>query len=238
MISRTTFEFRKEQYDLGIINAALRNAKTNRNLVTHFIFATRYYCSPNPDEFFVSWFRQKFLEGMKKYRIKGAVLTGVSVMRLHLVTKEKMTDYHNGKYKRFGYHFDSSAGHSFNDDLEFFFEKLQLEKVTDENVLTFRFPKLTGKEMKLVEVKDEDHMASYADHQEDVSEAEMQQSESKSKFVYVECLRSTSVLQNRPINGYFKRSIHKQSDDEPRSKIRIIPCDSCESVYAYPAFEN
>ena len=81
-------------------------------------------------------------------------------------------------------------------------------------------------------------MASYAAYEKDVDEAEMKLSDSKSKFVAVSCTRHTSVLQNRPVNGYFKRSIGQQAEDEPRSKIRIRPCDSCEKVCSHRFYQN
>ena len=136
--------------------------------------------------------------------------------------------------------------HSLNDDLEILFKKLKLGQVTDEKVQTFSFPKLTNKEMELVESKDEDHLASYGASPVDIDEAEMKLSDSKSKFVHKFCQRETNLCQqvninelmsyallewqsemavrNGPINGYFKRSIqgYEKSEDEPRSKIKPL----------------
>ena len=65
--------------------------------------------------------------------------------------------------------------------------------------------------MKLVESKNEDHLESYfayeCDSDPDVDENEMMLSDSKSKFVEIDCLRYTCKIINRPINGYFKRKI-------------------------------
>ena len=222
----------KEQYDFGIIDAALRNASMNRESATHFICATTYHLnfidlsSENP-HITNQAFKNKLLEGMQKYRIQTAVLTRVDFCRQHLDTKEKMVDHHKGIYQR-GIGRDE---HSLNDDLEILFETMKLGQVTDDNVITFCFPKLTEKEMKLVESKDEDHLASYAASQDliDVDEAEMKLSDSKSKFVDVQCFRKTIVFKNRPINGYFKRSIdnREQSEDEPKSKLRRRKCYYC-----------
>ena len=55
--------------------------------------------SENPD-ITNQTFKNKFLEGMLKYRIQTAVLTRVDMARIDLVTKEKMIDYHKGKYKK------------------------------------------------------------------------------------------------------------------------------------------
>ena len=132
------------------------------------------------------------------------------MMRESLVTKEKMIDHYKKKYKRINGCYDSIFDHSLNDNLESFFDKMKLGQVTNETALNFWFPKLTEREMRLVELKDKNHMSSYAatDDQKDVSEAEMKLSDSKSKFVYVYCTRITFVLNYRPITkGQFKRSI-------------------------------
>ena len=223
---------------MGIINAALIKASEHRDLATHFIIATEYYTDFDDQSIdFLKPIKHAMLEGMKKYRLKTAVLTRVNMQRERLVTKEKMTDYYKGKYIRINGPYVSHFEHSLNDDLEILLKKMQLGQVTNEEVLTFCLPKLTEKEMKLVELKDEDHMASYAAYWDikDVDEAEMKLSDSKSKFVDILCFRKTFVLQNRPINGYFKRSIDQQAEDEPRPKNRRKPCDSCKKVYAYPS---
>merc|ERR1711917_53243 len=102
--------------------------------------------------------------------------------------------------------------HSVNDDLELLLERFLLDEVRNESAQTFCFPKLTEKEMKLVESKNEDHLQSYVDYaldggNPDVDENEMMLSDSKSKFVFIDCERFTCKIINRPINGYFKRKI-------------------------------
>ena len=68
-----------------------------------------------------------------------------------------------------------------------------------ESVVTYFIPKLTEKEEKLVEENDKDHLMSYWDHARlgndpDVSKKEMDESESKSKFVRGRCWRRTFIL--------------------------------------------
>ena len=92
------FEFFKEQYDFGIINAALWKASRNQDSGTHIICATHYYMNINKsskdddiDESLINdddqpmenfyLFEHMVLEGMKKYRIQTAVLTMVEIFR-------------------------------------------------------------------------------------------------------------------------------------------------------------
>ena len=167
--------------------------------------------------------KQTFIDGMTNNRIDEAVLTIIETVREFLVTTEDTIDYYKGKNAKSNGYFDSINEHSLNDDLEIFFEKIQLGQITSESVATFCFPKLKEKEMKLVESKDEYHMASYTALDMDVDDTKMKTSESKSKFVFVNCTRLTFVLTNRPINDSLKRSTEdlEQFEIEPKSpKIR------------------
>ena len=74
--------------------------------------------------------------------------------------------------------------HSVNDDLESLFEDLRLGKEPDELVDTYFLPKLTEKEMELVERKDSTYLQTFQRSWKiDVGEAEMKLSESDSKFL-------------------------------------------------------
>ena len=170
-----------EQFDLGIKKAAEYQAD---DLKTHFIVAGEYY------DYHMDTMKSMILAKMKKYGIKEAMVTIIRMERWKLITKEKMEDYYKGKqvYKE-----------SVHDDLDSFFDKLQNGWWEEEDVVTYFLPKLTEKEKKLVEQKDKDHLMSYIDHalsgiDPDVSKKEMDESESKSKFVRGGCLRKTFVL--------------------------------------------
>ena len=135
---------------------------------------------------------------MKKYGIKEAMVTIIQMWRWHLITKEKMEDYYKGKEE------DKWTGddkESVHDDLDSFFDKLQNGWWEEEEVITYFIPKLTEKEKKLVEEKDKDHLMSYMWHADgmdpDVSKKEMDESESKSKFVRGICWRRTLILNNQ-----------------------------------------
>ena len=82
-----------EQFDLGIKKAAEYQAD---DLKTHFIVAGEYYFW-----FGIRWHRDTMksmiLAKMKKYGIKEAMVTIINMRRHHLITKEKMEDYHKGK---------------------------------------------------------------------------------------------------------------------------------------------
>ena len=175
-----------EQFDLGIKKAAEYQAD---DLKTHFIVAGEYY----------DWHRYTMkpmiLAKMKKYGIKEAMVTIIRMWRIHLITKEKMEDYYKGKNERGREHGEQSV----HDDLDSFFEKLQNGWWGQEEVITYFIPKLTEEEEKLVEQKDKDHLMSYSYHalggrDPDVSKKEMDESESKSKFVRGRCWRRTFIL--------------------------------------------
>ena len=178
-----------EQFDLGIKKAAEYQAD---DLKTHFIVAGNYYF----------WYAQRdrmvsiILNKMKKYGIKEAMVTIIQMTRWYLITKEKMEDYYKGKEKQNG--LDKKSVH---DDLDSFFDKLQNGWWGEEEVGTYFIPKLTEKEKKLVEEKDKDHLMSYFDGRfggdPDVSKKEMDESESKSKFVRGSCERWTFILNTK-----------------------------------------
>lgn len=150
--------------------------------------------------------------------MKFAILTVVEMCRLKLVTTETMVSHHDENY--------CDYEDSVNDDLDFFYEGLKLGLVCNESIKTFCFPKLTANEMKLMKMRDEDHLNSYAVYFEggvdggedfsredpDVDESEMKQSESKSKYVDVLCHRATYVIQNRPR----KYSDHESDETEEK----------------------
>merc|ERR1711953_724411 len=195
----------KERHDFGIINAAIAKIPKNHDATTHFICALE--CNSDHAKL-----ERILLRGMNKHRIKSAYITILDYTRYHLVTKEEMESHYKGEYvdkdeMRSG----GNMLHSVNDDLELLLERFLLDEVRNESAVTLCFPKLTEKEMKLVASKNEDHLDSYlayeCDSDPDVDENEMILSDSKSKFVKIECRRFTYKIINRPINGYFKRKI-------------------------------
>ncbi len=129
---------------------------------------------------------------MKKYQIKSVMLTSIGVMRVQLITNEKMVNYCNGK---------EEAKNSINDDLESFFENIRLGKQPVKYARTYFLPKLTEEELELVDKKDLTYFASFIAARPsfdriDVVEAEMKASESNSKFVLAKGWRQTSTVEN------------------------------------------
>ena len=123
----------------------------------------------------------------------------LNMERWKLVTKEKVKNAYKGKLKN-----DQDWGGfegSINDDLERFLIKLQNEKeVKEEKVYSFFTPKLTIEELKLVQEGNEEHLNTYLDYIDqvvknpDVDVEEMKKSDSKSKYVHVNCFRGTIPL--------------------------------------------
>ena len=110
------------------------------------------------------------------------MVTSIYLYRRRLITKEEMESYCKGKK----YQKDSVT-----DDLESLFENIRLGKEPRE-VDTYFLPKLTEKELELVERRDTSYLQtfSWVDFA-DVHEAEMKLSESDSKYVKVEAYRRT-----------------------------------------------
>ena len=175
----------KEQFDERAIDSAFRNiieSKTE-DMDTHFVYAGEYYYYKHADRL-----RSFILEGMKRYGIEKIMVTKISIWRNRLITKEKMESYCKGK---------ELEKQSVNDDLEELFQDIQLGKKLKSNAITYFLPKLTKKELKLVETKDEYFMDSLElEMDADVDKADMEASESDSKFVYAYGERQTFTIQN------------------------------------------
>ena len=106
----------------------------------HFVYAGGYYGG------YEDTLRSLILIGMMKYKIKSVIVTIINMERTRLITKDKMESFCKGKeYQK----------DSVNDDLESFLEDLRLGKEPNEAVDTYFLPKLTEKEMELVEKKKE-----------------------------------------------------------------------------------
>ena len=168
--------------DEEIIDSSLlqiSGSKTNPETI-HFVYAGWYY-----------WLHKEklsslVLKGMKKYKINSVTLTMFFMQRQKLITKEIMESYCKGK---------ENERDTINDDLDSLFENMKLGKRQHERVYTYFLPKLTEEEMKLVERKDPTYLESfYHGDSADVTEAEMELSESNSKYVEGQCFRRTFTL--------------------------------------------
>ena len=137
-----------------------------------------------------------FLTKMKEYEIQSAVLTIFFIESRNLITKEKTKMAYEGKLKNDeDWDWEDYNG-SMNDDLESYFENLQLgKKVETEAVGSYFLPKLTKDELKLVEEMNLEHLLSYSQGPDaDVDIEEMKKSKSKSKYVHCRIARITKPL--------------------------------------------
>ena len=84
---------------------------------------------------------------------------------------------------------------SINDDIESVFESIQLGEKPESIAYTYFLPKLTQRELDLIETKDEDYLQTFFQFKNpDVDENEMKLSESNSKYVKVVCSRKTYTI--------------------------------------------
>ena len=186
-----------KQFDAGIEKFAEYAAY---DFQTHFVYAGNYYFYNEPSlaSILTDRIREFSLSG-RTTQIENCLmqplLTMLSMWRMQLITKEKMESFCKGELK-YGGSNDEKSG---DDDLEEFFDNLQNAKVCDERVLSHYLPKLTNKELKSIEKQDKMLLKTFSFHfrddmNVDIDEAEMNKSESKSKFVRGCCLRETISL--------------------------------------------
>ena len=85
---------------------------------------------------------------------------------------------------------------SVGDDLESLFRDLQLGSEPNNYVKTYFLPMLTKKDVKLLEKEDSNYMYSYLFGLSDVSDIEISDSESDSRFLEARGLRRTLKIEN------------------------------------------
>ena len=161
------------------------------HLMPHLIYCGMHYFWDGKDQL-----RRTFLDKMKNYGIRTAILTMLNMWRCNLVTKETVQQAYDGKLKD---EIDWKDRESVHDDLEKFFSNLENhESVGEEWVNSFFTPKLTEEELKLVEERNEQHLSTYEDHFQginpDLNLEEMKKSDSASKYVHGCCIRQTFYL--------------------------------------------
>ena len=171
----------------------------------HFVYAGQYYFYSEPTLASILSARiRKFKSDKIKsgktiyfdhFTLTPPLLTMLSMWRIQLITKEKMESFCKGELK-YGDGHDEKSG---DDDIEAFLNNLQNGKACDERILSYFLPKLTNKEVKLIEVNDKMLLETFSSHfrndlNVDIDKAEMKKSESKSKFVRGCCLRETVSL--------------------------------------------
>ena len=182
----------KEQYDLDIFDDGVKSISDfgKDDLMPHFIYCGDHYhhepkyCNHEPKE----KLKKIILAKMRKFGIQSSILTMLHMRRFRLVTKETTKKAAEGWKEG-----------SINDDLDRFFSDLQNQtEVKKERVPSFFMPKLTNKELRLVREGNREYLHTYVDSfnskNPDVGAEEMQQSNSKSKYVHARCCRYTYPL--------------------------------------------
>ena len=125
---------------------------------------------------------------MNKFKITKVMVTKLGLFRENLITKEKMENYCKG---------EENVKQSVNDDLESFFDDIRQKKVRTGSSWTYFLPKLTKEELNLVERQNNNFMQTFLlGMRANVDKAEMEASESDSKFVRGMGWRQTFILEH------------------------------------------
>ena len=150
-------------------------------------------------------FQAEINRSMKKYNMKKILVTMLKLYRENLITKEKVERYCTEEFfsrvpfiatEKDLIESKQHLNESVFDDLESTFQHLKSgneKEACSKNLLpvtSYFIPKLTQKELNLVDMKDELYLKTFWNFRRrlnslsvDVDEAEMKRSESKSKFV-------------------------------------------------------
>ena len=195
---------RKEQFDKQVIDSAFKGIIAE-NMMTHLVFAGNYYSDSYRLESLI-------FEIMKKNEMNRLMVTTINMYRKDLISKEAMDILLSKKKKVLGYSslLKEAAKESVTDDFDSFFEDLRLGKTPKRSVNTYFLPKLTKKELKLVETKDKDFMATFFSQMDPgIERTEMQSPESESKFVHGLGQRQTYMIDKEELP---KESINDDLD--------------------------
>ena len=162
------------------------------DLVPHFIYCGCHYWYFRDD-----LLKEILLTKMGKFGVQSANFTMLWMCRMNLVTKEKATQAYAKQLMNEREWKDYEK--SISDDLETFFQNLQIQKVIkNEEVESFFLPKLTVDELKLVKAKNKLYLGTYFEHyyglNPDVDAKEMENSDSSAKYVHGRCRRMTQNL--------------------------------------------
>ena len=146
-----------------------------------------------------------------------------------LITKEKRKSICSGKGYRQKDHETPTGGDTYEnsvaDDLELFYEDIQLGRRPLSMAWTYFSPELTLNEMELVENKDDKYMRSFKMlNNADVNEAEMKESSSSSKYVSAYCRRKTIKIdsQDFPDANQESNSAKKENKRRKKKEVKIV----------------
>ena len=158
------------------------------DLLPHFIYCKGDYFYGEEKTL-----KEIILAKMYEYGIQSSIFTTLKMMRRNMITKEKATAGADGLLKNES-EWKRYEG-SVNDDLESFLNKFVRQEVVDEEVVeSFFLPRLTEKELELVDERDSEYMTKFLLQNPDVDAKEMAISDSSDKFVHGRCCRNTYYL--------------------------------------------
>ena len=164
--------------------------------------------------------KRMVMKSMHENGIKSVVFTLLHNWREHIITKKKMKQYYDGKI-----HFDrgfqirqNRYQESMHDDIDNFFENICIGKIIEIDKYTFFLPKLSENEVQMIQDQDIEYLNSFAcyiktrenpDIKPDEITPEMNEKESKTKFLRGGCRRVTLFLKLHV--DYFDKiyNIHK-----------------------------
>ena len=137
-----------------------------------------------------------------------------------LITKEKRKLICSGNGYRQKDHETPMGGDSYEnsvaDDLELFYDNIQLGRKPVSLAWTYFSPELTPKEMELVEKRDQEYMRSFKMlNNADVNKTEMNLSASSSKYVIAYCRRRTIAIDSQNFSD------ENQESNSAKRKSRV-----------------
>ena len=163
----------------------------------HIVFAGSYY---KHDEKILM---RQIETVATEFKFKTLMITEIAMSRSHLITKEKVEDYTNGIFAK-EVNEKKYDNMSVNDDLDLFVKNLEKGDQIHYFNYTYFLAKLTGDQLKLVEVRDQDFLKEFISNdweKIDVQKDEMIRSKSKAKFFRGRCWRKTVTFKNTKIRS-------------------------------------
>ena len=201
----------KDIIESARLDIALEKYARNSDLKPHIIYVGhKFYENHNMIHTLV-------LEQLKNHAIESAMITNLLMYKNYLMTKERMENFFDLK----SYTEDMwTPTESINDNLENFIEDLCHKKEQEHSSQPYFVSKLTKEEMQLVENKDKKYIETYfrgsfGDVALDISIEDLKLSESKSKYVRGQCLRTSSIVKNYELSkdDFYQYEFVNRRDD-------------------------
>ena len=149
---------------------------------------------------------QEFKTKHNDFKIKPSMMTMLRMVRNYVISKTRVDVMYSGDRNAALAEEIGIERQSIFDDIEEFFERIQLGKDLVEGKPTYFLPMLTEKDMELLRTNNEDYLRSYfvyysdENHEQMHPESDMDRAftESESSYVQVSCYRYTSMIIENP----------------------------------------